>query len=63
MLLNCDDSLHHFSWNLGETKAIENAKAGNDRSGNSHDKSRNKGLTARCNKTKKATKALDQKMK
>ena len=29
MLLNCDDLLDHFSWNLGETKAIENTKTTN----------------------------------
>ena len=27
MLLNCYDFLDNFSWNLGETKAVENAKA------------------------------------
>ena len=54
-LLNCDDLLDHFSWNLGETKSIENTKATNEKVGNSHDKSSNKGLTARWSKTKKAT--------
>ena len=55
MLLNCDDLLENFIWNLSETKAIENTKATNDKLGNSHDKSSNKGLTARWSKTKKAT--------
>ena len=27
MLLNCYDFLDNFSWNLGETKAVENTKA------------------------------------
>ena len=55
MLLNCDDLLDHFSWNLGEAKAIENTKATNDKVGSSNDKSSNKGLTAPWSKTKKAT--------
>ena len=42
MLFNCDDFLDHFSWNLGETKTIENTKSTNDKVGNSHDKSNNK---------------------
>ena len=42
MLLNCNDLLDHFSWNLGETKAIENTKPANDKVGNSHDNSNNK---------------------
>ena len=33
MLLNCDDLLDHFSWNLGETKAIENTKTTNNKVG------------------------------
>ena len=55
MLLNCDDLLDNFRWNLCETKAVENTKATNNRVGNSHEESSNKGLTARWSKTKKAT--------
>ena len=55
MLLNCDDLLDNFSWNLCETKAVENTKATNDRVGNSCEESSNKGLTAQWSKTKKAT--------
>ena len=31
MLLNYGDLLDHFSWNLVETKSINNAKATNDK--------------------------------
>ena len=70
MLLNCDDLLDNFSWNLGETKAIENTKTTNDKVGNSNEESSNKGLTARWRKTKRLQKpeereveTLNQKMK
>ena len=33
MLLNCDYLLDHFSWNLGETKTIENTKTTNNKVG------------------------------
>ena len=55
MLLNCDDLLDHFNWNLGETRTIENTKPTNDKVGNSHDKGNNKRLITRSRKTKKAT--------
>ena len=55
LLLNCDDLLDNFIWNLGETKAVENTKATNDKVRNSNEESSNKGLTAQSSKTKKAT--------
>ena len=33
MLLNCDNLLGHFSWNLGKTKAIDITKGANDKIG------------------------------
>ena len=49
-----EDLVDYFSWNLSEKEAIENTKATNDKVRNSHDKSRNKGLTTWQSKTKKA---------
>ena len=55
MLLNCDDLLDNFSWNLDKTKGVENIKATNEKVRNSNEKSSKKGLTARRRKTKKST--------
>ena len=57
MLLNCDNLLGHFSWNLGKTKAIDITKGTNDKIGDWHDKSSNKGVTRRWGKTKTAANA------
>ena len=34
MLLNCDNLLGHFIWNLGKIKAIDITKGTNDKIGN-----------------------------
>ena len=38
MLLNFDDLLDHFRWNLGETKITENTKPPNEDVANLHEK-------------------------